>query len=581
MATLLKDFARLQPLLILLDDLHDADDAALTMLRLVAQGLAGTGILIVGTYRDAEVRRSPELSKHIGDLSREARSISLSGLSPSEVAQFVALSSRQTPDDELVARLHAATAGNPLFVDGVMRTLMGDRNAGPQVASNDDFKIPDNVREAIRRRLAVLSEETHSLLKVAATIGNEFEAELCLRVGEVSRDQFNLRLDEATTSGITISLGNSRYRFAHALVRGAVYDALDTNTRVRLHGRLADTIEEIHARDLQAHLAELAHHFREAGVSEKAIEYSHRAAKAARAVFAYAVAAAHWREALALSEGQNDARRADMLFALGSVTAFSVDQAAGVPLLEEALLLYRELGAEDKIAEANVALGVALVTYGFNVPRSLEYFREAQKFSGVWPNDRSEGWIYHGLALTYHQNLQSTDDGIAAAAMAKQVRLRVGSAEWMSGAAVVGMLLQYKGRLREAMAAFHEAWTAVQEITDPEIFRYITWMHGYTHIALRDPIEAIRLLTIGLERKGLTPLQLRVQRVPFAIAETMRGNLTSAGELGVEREPGIPSTLAYRQGDFERSLEDASDGPGKSPQSKHTQGRDRHSFHLG
>jgi tetratricopeptide (TPR) repeat protein len=554
-ATLLKDFARLQPLLVLIDDLHDADYASLMMLRLIAQGLAGTGILIVGTHRDLEVRRSPELSKHIGDLGREARSLSLAGLSPCEVAQFVELRSRQKPEDKLISRLHAATAGNPLFVDGVVRALMGDRNAGPQVASNDQFKIPDNVREAIRRRLAMLSDEAHSLLKVAAAIGNEFEAELCLRVGEVSRDELNSRLDEATTSGITISLGNSRYRFAHALVRGAVYDALDTNTRVRLHGRLAETIEEIHAKDLKAHLAELAHHFREAGVLEKAIEYSNRAAWTAQAVFAYADAAMHWREALALSEGQNDARRAGMLHALGSATAFSIDQAAGARLLEEALLLYRELGAEDKIAEANVALGVALVTYGFNVPRSLEYFRKAQKFSGVWPNDRSEGWIYHGIALAYHQNLQSTDDGIAAAAMAKQVRLRVGNPEWMSAAAVEGQLLQYKGRLREAMAAFHEAWTAVQEITDPEVFRYITWMHGSTHIALRDPIEAIRLLTIGLERKGLTPLQLRVQKVPLAIAEIMRGNLTSVGELGVEREPGIPGILAYHHGDFECTLQ--------------------------
>ena len=270
-ATLLKDFARLQPLLILLDDLHDADYSSLMMLRFIAQALAGAGILIVGTYRDVEVRRSPELSKHIGDISREARSILLASLSQAEVAQFVVLNLGQTPDDKLVARLHAATAGNPLFVDGVVRMLIADRNAGYETPSHHQFKIPDTLREAIRRRLAMLSDEAHSLLKVAAAIGNEFEADLCVQVGGVSRDELNLLLDEASTGGIVMPLGQGRYRFAHALIRAAVYDALDGNTRIRLHGRIAETIEEIHAKDLRAHLDELAHHFREAGVSEKAI----------------------------------------------------------------------------------------------------------------------------------------------------------------------------------------------------------------------------------------------------------------------------------------------------------------------
>jgi len=204
MTSLLKAFARLGSLVIVLDDLHEADLSSLTMLRFVAREVTATGILIIGTYRDIEVQRSPELSQHIGDLSREARLIPLVGLSQAEVAQFYGFSSGQAPDDELVSKLHAATAGNPLFVDGIVRTLIADRDAGFGTPSSEHLKIPHTLREAIHRRLAALSDETRALLRVAAVIGNEFETEICLSVGGVSRDEFNSQLDEASTGGIVL-----------------------------------------------------------------------------------------------------------------------------------------------------------------------------------------------------------------------------------------------------------------------------------------------------------------------------------------------------------------------------------------
>src|SRR5271166_761786 len=73
--TFLKIGARSYPMLIVLDDLHDADEASLALLRFMARELKGAPILIVATYRDIEVSRSPSLSKLIGELSREARSI--------------------------------------------------------------------------------------------------------------------------------------------------------------------------------------------------------------------------------------------------------------------------------------------------------------------------------------------------------------------------------------------------------------------------------------------------------------------------------------------------------------------------
>ena len=559
-ATLLKDFARSQPLLVLLDDLHDADDASLMMLRLIAQGLTGAGMVIVGTYREGEVRRSPMLGKHIGDLSREARCIPLAGLSEAEVAQFIAVSSGQTPDDKLVARLHAATAGNPLFVDGVMHMLTADRSTGDETAFDRQFKIPDTVREAIRRRLATLSDETHSLLKVAAVIGNEFESDLCLRVGEVSRDQFNLLLDEASAGGIAMSFSPGRYRFAHALVRAAIYDALDTNTRLRLHGRLAEAIEEIHAHDLQSHLAELAHHFREAGAAEKAIDYCCRAAKAADAVFAYTAAAAHWREALALSEGENEARRADMLFRLGRV-ALRFNPAEGVARLEAALSLYRELQNGEKVAIANAILGLALAAYaefptGRSISRSLEYFGKALSWKGEWTDLEVLGLLHKGLASSLFQALRF-DEAIAAAKRAKQIFEQDSNPGWVSAASLSCQLLMVKGKHREVANLFGEVSGVVQETTDPELFRHVMWSAGWCRMLMRNPIAAKRFFTIGMERPSLSPHQREVHFEFLALTELLAGDLSRAKALAAEHRVGpvFRSFIEFRQGNWEAAIE--------------------------
>ena len=92
-ATLLKNVARGGPLVIVLDDLHDADQPSLQMLRFIARAAKDVPLLMIGTYRDAEVRQSPELGKLIGDLIREGRTVSIPGLSQSEVGEFIERSS--------------------------------------------------------------------------------------------------------------------------------------------------------------------------------------------------------------------------------------------------------------------------------------------------------------------------------------------------------------------------------------------------------------------------------------------------------------------------------------------------------
>src|SRR5207253_2313862 len=110
--------------------------------------------------------------------------------------------------------------------------------------------------------------------------------------------------------------------------------------------------------EIDPHLAELAHHFREAGMAEKAIDYSVRAGLAAESVFAYSDAVVHWQDSLSLMErnGSDPLLRADLLHRLGK-SAFEVDRAASLKYGQSAIALYDSMGRYDLAARVHVLLG--------------------------------------------------------------------------------------------------------------------------------------------------------------------------------------------------------------------------------
>ena len=464
----LKMGARARPMLIVLDDLHDADEASLALLRFVAHELKGTAILIIATYRDVEMRRSPNLSKFIAELGREARPIPVSGLSESEVTKFVEFRARQTPDEKLVAKLRSATNGNPLFVDGIVRVLIAERAIGSEAALDRPFKIPSGIREAIRARLDGLSPESNSILAAAAAIGNEFDFNLCQSVAGVSADEAQLLLDEASKAGIVLSLDHCRYRFSHALIREAVYSELDTNSRILIHGKIGNRLEEIHRENIDPHLAELAHHFREARLAEKAIDYSVRAGRDAVSVFAFTAAMAHLQAALALMErqGMDTLQRADLLHSLGQ-SAFQVDRAMSLKYGESAIALYEGLGRFDQAARVHILLGNIFHMRGeplFNEALASEHLKRAESVIAKEPETVSAADLYSVIAANECHKLNVVETA-SAARRSLEISARLAKRSWpaMNAVSFYAWSLCMKGQLREGFAFFDRAFqTALQ-----------------------------------------------------------------------------------------------------------------------
>ncbi len=279
------------PVVLILDDLHWAAKPTLLLLRHLLRFGERARVQIVGTYRSTDLDRSHPLAAMLADLHRDgtANRLQLSGLDEDDVSAYVAEAGYD--DEELARALASVTGGNPFFLIEALRHV--DESGGVW----DQSTLPQGVREAVSRRLSRLPAETNKALAAAAVVGSRFAVDLVERV--VDEDLVD-SFDEACKAGIVIEEPGGCYRFNHALVRQSLLAELPSVRRMRLHQRIATTIENEPGADDEL-LAELAHHYFEcawAGNAAKAVEYCRRAADQAMSRLAYEGAADLYDHAL-------------------------------------------------------------------------------------------------------------------------------------------------------------------------------------------------------------------------------------------------------------------------------------------
>ena len=287
------------PVVLILDDLHWAAKPTLLLLRHLLRFGEHARVQIVGTYRSTDLDRSHPLAAMLADLHRDgsADRLALSGLDEDDVTAYVAEAGYD--DEELARALASVTGGNPFFLIEALRHV--DESGGRW----DPSTLPQGVREAVSRRLSRLPAETNKALAAAAVVGSRFALDLVERVVD---DDLVDAFDEACKAGIVIEEPGGRYRFNHAIVRQSLLAELASVRRMRLHQRIATTLETEPGADDEL-LAELAYHYFEcawAGNAAKAVDYCRRAADQAMARLAYEGAADMYDKALHALEELDD-----------------------------------------------------------------------------------------------------------------------------------------------------------------------------------------------------------------------------------------------------------------------------------
>jgi DNA-binding CsgD family transcriptional regulator/tetratricopeptide (TPR) repeat protein len=294
--------------LLVLEDGHWADAASLLLLRHLARA-TGPRLLLLATFRDTDADVPDLLAETLADLRRyDVMRMRLSGLSRDEVADFVRRAGGVAPDG-VAATLHALTGGNAFLLCELWRALIEtgaiERSGETLLVhrSPEALGSPESVREVVSRRLSRLAPATAELLELAATAGTEFDLDVVRRAAGLGDAELLAALDEAYRCGLIDQVPGRLWRFAHELVRRALYDRLSGPRRLELHLRVGEALES-RGRASGRHLADLAHHFAAAapfGPTDRAVDYNARAAAAAAAALAFEEAAAHLRTAIGLS----------------------------------------------------------------------------------------------------------------------------------------------------------------------------------------------------------------------------------------------------------------------------------------
>ncbi|HMI23134.1 MAG TPA: AAA family ATPase [Streptosporangiaceae bacterium] len=316
--------SRIQPLLLLLDDLQWADQPSQLLLDFLARRLHAGAVAVVGGYRDVAPAPGPVLAA----LAARTTVLPLTGLGPDAVGDLVADVVGEQRAAEVAAGVHRRTGGNPFFVQQVSWLLRGGQEG-----------IPPGVREALELRFAALPGAAAAALRTAAVIGQRFSADLVALVS----GQPSGAVAEALAAGVRARVvsrdGTDAYRFAHDLFREYAYDQLPSAERASLHRRIGQALEASRAAGGEVTLAELARHFVLADpVSAQAWEYSVAAAIQAAARLAYEEAVRHWEHAVAATDARPAERTGALLELAEARRRAGQGEAAGQAYLRAAVL---------------------------------------------------------------------------------------------------------------------------------------------------------------------------------------------------------------------------------------------------
>lgn len=320
----LRSVSRQQPLVLVLDDLQWADNGSIGLLFHLGKQLRDCQIMILGVYRPADVALGRDGKRHPLEPVINEFQIHF-GHSPVDMEramtkQFIQAFLDTEPNRlgaEFQDALFQHTRGHALFTIEMLRSmqkrgdLFKDASGRWIEGPNLDWQtLPARIDGVIRERIDRLPEQLKDTLRVASVEGEEFHAEVVAQVQKVDSwtvaRQLSGVLDKQhrlVTSQISRRVGSQRlshYRFRHILFQQYLYTSLDKVEKAFLHEMVGNTLERLYADQTEAIAVQLARHFHEAELNEKAVQYLVQAGKRALKLSANKEAVAHFNEALVL-----------------------------------------------------------------------------------------------------------------------------------------------------------------------------------------------------------------------------------------------------------------------------------------
>lgn len=350
--------SRRRPLLMFLEDWHWVDEASHDVVRQLADVCPSYPLMLVVTYR-------PDVGIDWGSL-RHVRATHLTSLGPVSSGQIIrSVLAADRVTEQLAARLHERTGGNPFFLEEVCRTLLEegavvvDGGEARVAGELEGLHLPDSVQAVIRARLDRLDRDALDLVRRASVVGREFTTSI---LAAVAGDELDVpagitALKERGLVRQTAVVPEPAYRFQHVLTQEVAYDSLLQRQRQLLHGQVGAAIEAVYAAHLHEQYGILARHFAEAEHWPKAVEYGRRFARRTRQLSQFDDARAaldltlDWTVRLP-DEPERDRQLVDLLFEKEQVCEVLGDRAGQQDTIDRLLTILEPGGDQPKLIAA-------------------------------------------------------------------------------------------------------------------------------------------------------------------------------------------------------------------------------------
>ena len=362
-----------QPLLLVLEDLHWADESTVLLTEYLAPLLPEMPVLVLGTYRDIEVDLQHPLARVIGQLARRrlVERVNLRRLSFDGVRALLSALAGQPAPEQLVRMIDRETEGNPFFVEEVYLhlvesgVLLDDHGRVRADLQLDEVSVPESIRLVLGQRLGRLAGSTREVLVAAAVSGRVFASELVGAVAEAGPDRLVDAFDEAEGARL-ITSGNTagELMFSHELIRQTLLSGVSAIERERLHQQAAGAISRLYSDDLEAHAGELAYHLSHAGRGadrDSLVHYLRIAGERAFDAAAFDDAVGYFEKALSLMPNDDQLGRAQLLERLAMALRSVGRWQDALGTMNDALDRYQTLGQVEAIGRLGWAMVYQLV----------------------------------------------------------------------------------------------------------------------------------------------------------------------------------------------------------------------------
>jgi class 3 adenylate cyclase/tetratricopeptide (TPR) repeat protein len=357
---------QLQPLMMVVEDLHWLDPSTLELQELLADQGVTAPLMLLYTARPEFRPPWPMRSHHT--------QITLNRLSARNAREMITqVAARNALTSETVDAVIERTSGVPLFVEELTRSVL---ESGVRLSGRE---IPVTLHDSLMARLDRLGP-AKDVAQVGAVIGSEFSYELLHAVDPMAEEEFQGALRKLVDAEFLYVRGiapDATYQFKHALIRDAAYEALLKSRRKDLHRQVARTIDAQFPALKEAHPEVLARHWTEAGEAEPAIAEWSKAGKAAEARNAFSEALASYRQALALltllpESRERDLRELELTHSIVRVIIFTKGWSAPetIHAIERAAALAEQSGNLKQLIDLMISRGGTMVFSGALVAAS-------------------------------------------------------------------------------------------------------------------------------------------------------------------------------------------------------------------